>query len=172
MMMKNVTERVGDMPKQQKKYWLMKSEPSCFSIDDLKKKKKGMWDGVRNYQARNMLRDAMKVGDGVLFYHSSEQPIGVAGLAEVCKAGYPDPTQFDPKADHFDPKANTENPRWFVVDVSFKEKFKNLLTLAEIKNDPILKDMVVAQQGSRLSIQPVSEKHFKHILKIQSVIFD
>lgn len=146
--------------------WLMKSEPSCFSIDDLKRKKVAMWDGVRNYQARNMLRDEIAVGDVILFYHSNEAPIGIVGVGEVVKAGYPDPTQFDPKADHFDPTAQKENPRWYVVDVGFIEKFETVLTLAEIKNDPLLQDMVVAQRGSRLSVQPVTKKHYKHIVSL------
>ena len=154
------------MKKHPKQYWLMKSEPSCFSIDDLEKQDIGMWDGVRNYQARNMIRDAMRVGDEVLFYHSSEQPIGIAGVGTIIRAGYPDPTQFDSKADHFDPTAKESDPRWFVVDVKFQKKFKNILTLSEIKNDPVLKDMVVAQRGSRLSVQPVSEKHFLRVLSL------
>jgi predicted RNA-binding protein with PUA-like domain len=149
-----------------KRYWLMKSEPSCYSIDDLKKQKVGMWDGVRNYQARNMMRDDMHVGDRVLFYHSSEAPIGVAGVGEIVRRGYPDPTQFDPKADHFDPSAQKENPRWYVVDVGFVEKFDMILTLAEIKNDPLLQDMVVAQRGSRLSVQPVAKKHYERIISL------
>lgn len=124
-----------------------------------------MWDGVRNYQARNFMR-AMKKGDQILFYHSSDAPIGIAGLAEVSKEAYPDPTQFDPKADHYDPKATKEKPIWSVVEVAFKKKFKNLLTLAEIKNDPVLKDMTVAKQGSRLSVMPVSEEHFQRILNL------
>lgn len=156
---------MGIMKSSPRQYWLMKSEPSCYSIDDLKAAGKGTWDGVRNYQARNFMR-AMKKGDKVLFYHSSDAPIGIAGLAEVSTEAYPDPTQFDPKADHYDPKATKENPIWSVVDVTFKNKFKRLLTLAEIKNDPVLKDMVVAQRGSRLSVQPVSERHYTRIMDI------
>lgn len=143
----------------------MKSEPSCYSIDDLRQQGKGMWDGVRNYQARNFMR-AMKKGDQILFYHSSDAPIGVAGLAEVVSEAYPDPTQFDPKADHYDAKATKEKPIWSVVEVQFKKKFKHLLTLAEIKNDPVLKDMTVAKQGSRLSVMPVSEEHFQRVLEL------
>ncbi len=148
------------------KYWLMKSEPSCYSIDDMKRDKRTMWDGVRNYQARNMMRDDMKVGDEVLFYHSNTDPIGVVGVVEVASKPYPDPTQFDKKDDHFDPTAKKDDPRWFLVDVKFKSKFKNTFTLAEIKNDPTLKDMVVAQKGSRLSVQPVDKKHFERVLQL------
>ncbi len=101
------------------KYWLMKSEPSCYSIDDMKRDKRTMWDGVRNYQARNMMRDDMKVGDEVLFYHSNTDPIGVVGVVEVASKPYPDPTQFDKKDDHFDPTAKKDDPRWFLVDVKF-----------------------------------------------------
>jgi predicted RNA-binding protein with PUA-like domain len=152
--------------KKKTQYWLMKSEPSCYSIDDLRKQRVGMWDGVRNYQARNMMRDDMCVGDVVLFYHSSEAPIGIVGEAAVAKAGYPDPTQFDPKADHYDPTAQKENPRWYVVDVRFVSKYPRILTLAEIKNDPVLKDMVVAQRGSRLSVQPVTKKQYERIVSL------
>lgn len=151
--------------KKERQYWLMKSEPSCYSIDDLKKQKVGMWDGVRNYQARNFIR-SMQKGDRVLFYHSTDAPIGIAGIAEVVKEAYPDPTQFDPKQDHYDPASTKENPRWSVVDVAFKEKFLRLISLSEIKNDPVLKDMVVAQKGSRLSVQPVSKKHFERIMDL------
>lgn len=147
------------------RYWLMKSEPSCYSIDDLMDRGKGMWDGVRNYMARNYMRQ-MKVGDRVLFYHSSAAVIGVVGIAEVVGEAYPDPTQFDPKADHYDPKATKEKPRWDVVDVAFIEKFKEPVTLAAIKNDPAFADMLVVQQGMRLSVQPVTEKHYDKILKL------
>ena len=151
---------------RQKKYWLMKSEPSCYSIDDLKRDKLEPWNGVRNYQARNMMRDEMMIGDEVLFYHSNAKEIGVIGIASVASRAYPDPTQFDAKDDHYDPRSKKENPRWWLVDVKFKKKFKNILTLSEIKNDPQLKEMVVAQKGSRLSVQPVSKKHFDRILKL------
>jgi len=146
----------------------MKSEPSCYSIDDMKRDKRTMWDGVRNYQARNFMRDDMSVGDRVLFYHSNADPIGVVGVVEVCSKPYPDPTQFDKKDDHYDPKSKKEDPRWALVDVKFKKKFKNTVTLSEIKNDPQLKDMVVAQKGSRLSVQPVSKKHFERVVKLAS----
>lgn len=154
-----------DNKKFKKQYWLMKSEPSCYSIDDLRKHGRGMWDGVRNYTARNYMRQ-MHMGDVVLFYHSSADVIGVVGLAEVVREVYPDPTQFDPKADHYDPKATKEKPRWDVVDVAFIEKFKEPVTLSTIKNDPAFSDMLVVQQGMRLSVQPVSERHYRKILEL------
>lgn len=147
-------------------YWLIKSEATCYSIDDLKRDKKTAWGGVRNYQARNFMSRDMKVGDLALFYHSSAEPSGVVGVAEVVSKAYPDPTQFDKKDDHYDPKATKEKPIWYVVDFKFKSKFKNMVTLGQIKIDPKLNGIMVAQQGSRLSVMPVSEKHFKRILEI------
>ena len=144
-------------------YWLMKSEPDAFSIDNLKSKKKSGWDGVRNYQARNFMRDDMKLGDLVLFYHSSCEVPGVAGLAKVSKTSHPDPTQFDTKSDYYDPKATKEAPRWFMVEVEFVEKFDRVLTLSEIKNTKELDSMPLVQKGSRLSINPVTEQEFKII---------
>lgn len=144
----------------------MKSEPSCYSIDDLKREKVGMWDDVRNYQARNFMRE-MKRGDTVLFYHSSAEPTGIVGLATVAKEAYPDPSQFDTKSYKYDPKSTKENPRWSSVDVRFVEKFKEPLTLQELKNDPAFEGMLVVKRGMRLSVQPVSEKHFKKILKMR-----
>lgn len=145
----------------------MKSEPSCYSIDDLKREGIGMWDGVRNYQARNFIRDDMKQGDQVLFYHSNTHPIGVVGVAEVVGESYPDPTQFNSNANHFDPKASTAHPRWFVVDVRFKQKFEEPVTLGELKNDPFFSDMIVVRTGVRLSVQPVVEKHFIQIIHLR-----
>jgi len=148
-------------------FWLMKSEPNCYSIDDLKKDKKTMWDGVRNYQVRNMIRDDMRVGDNVLFYHSnSGDKTGVVGLMKIVKSAYPDPTQFDSKSEHPDPTSDKNNPRWFCVDVKYVSKFKRPISLAEIKTDPKLQDMAVAKKGSRLSITPVSKSHFDRLLKI------
>ena len=147
-------------------YWLMKSEPDVFSIDDLKNQKQTTWDGVRNYPARNFMMNDMQVGDLVLFYHSNAKPPGIAGLATVSKKAEPDPTQFDKKSEYFDPKATKEKPRWFCVKVKFKEKFKDLIPLEEIKSEKALKDMLVVQKGQRLSIQPVKEKDYKHILKM------
>lgn len=144
--------------------WLLKSEPSCYSIDDLAREKRTMWDGVRNYQARNFMRDDMAVGDQVLFYHSNAAETGVAGLAQIASAPYTDPTQFQKGDDHYDPKATEIAPRWVLVDVSFVEKFPRVVTLATIKNNPFFDDMVVTQKGSRLSVQPVAQKHFEKIV--------
>ncbi len=148
------------------RYWLMKTEPDVFSIDDLKKDKETLWSGVRNYQARNFMMNDMKLGDHVLFYHSNAEPPGVAGLAVVSKLAEPDPTSFDKKSEYYDPKTSKENPRWFCVRVKFAEKFKNLVTLESIKNDPMLKEMLVIKRGQRLSIQPVSKKDFDYITKL------
>ena len=145
-------------------HWLMKSEPDVFSIDDLKKKKKSGWDGVRNYQARNFMRDDMKLGDLVLFYHSSCEIPGVAGIAKVSKTSHPDPTQFDPKSDYYDPKATKEAPRWFMVEVEFSEKFDQVITLSTIKSTKGLENLPLVQKGSRLSINPISEKEFNIII--------
>jgi predicted RNA-binding protein with PUA-like domain len=141
----------------------MKSEPDVFSIDDLAKKKKSGWDGVRNYQARNFMRDEMKIGDIILFYHSSCEVPGISGLAKVCKESHPDPSQFDPKSDYFDPKATRDNPRWFMVEVEYVEKFNSVITLSTLKSIKELETMPVVQKGSRLSINPVTEKEFKII---------
>jgi predicted RNA-binding protein with PUA-like domain len=148
-------------------YWLMKSEPSCYGIDDLKRDRVGRWDDVRNYQARNFMRD-MKKGDRVLFYHSSTDPTGVVGLAEIAREAYSDPTQFDTTSYKCDPKSTKENPRWVSVDLKFKEKFKEPVTLSELKLDPYFEDMLVVKRGMRLSVQPVAEKHFKRILGMKS----
>ena len=149
------------------KYWLMKSEPDVFSIESLKKKKTSGWDGVRNYQARNYMRDEMKKNDLILFYHSSCEVPGVAGLAQVVKESHPDPTQFDPKSDYYDPKATKESPRWFMVEVQFVEQFDRVITLSELKAEQNLSHMPLVQKGSRLSINPVTEKEFKTILKMR-----
>ncbi len=148
------------------KYWLIKSEGSCYSIDDLKRDKKTSWTGVRNFQARNFMRDEMSIGDLVLFYHSSgdkQNLTGVYGIAKVASKPIPDMTQFDRKDDHYDSKSKKEAPMWISVDMAFVEKFTHPVTLSEIKFDPKLEGMLVRAQGSRLSIQPVSEKHFKYI---------
>jgi len=142
------------------KYWLIKSEPDCYSIADLKQDKKTSWGGVRNYQARNFIKDMSK-GDLVLFYHSSANPPAVVGVCKVASAPYGDLTALDPKNEHFDPKATKENPIWAAVDMQYLSTLKDPLTLPLIKINPKLSDMLVAQQGNRLSIMPVSEKHFK-----------
>ncbi len=146
----------------------MKSEPTCYSIDDLKRDAVGMWDDVRNYQARNFIRDDMEVGDRVLFYHSSTKDVGIVGLAEIKREAYPDPTQFDATSYKCDPKSKKENPRWFSVDVAFVEKFAEPLLLAELKNDPFFADMLVVKQGMRLSVQPVVKKHYDKVVKLRS----
>ena len=151
-----------------KNYWLFKSEPNEFSWEDLKKAKNKttFWDGVRNYQARNFLRDNIKKGDGVLFYHSNADPLAVIGYCEVVKEGYPDHTQFDPENKHFDPKADKANPTWFMVDIRLKKEFNNSVTLDQIKANPKLKDMKLIQRGNRLSVMPVTKKDWDEILKI------
>jgi len=145
--------------------WLMKSEPDCFGIGHLKKATQEPWSGVRNYQARNFMRDDMRVGDRVLFYHSNAAPSGVAGLATVASATYPDPTQFDVHSEYFDAKATTAGPRWFLVDVRFVRAFSRLLSLDELRKIPELSDMLLFQR-SRLSVQPVAAKHYDLIVKL------
>ncbi|MEM5389042.1 EVE domain-containing protein [Paraburkholderia phymatum] len=148
------------------RYWLMKSEPDEASIDDLAKAPQRTlpWTGVRNYQARNFMRDIMKIGDGVLFYHSSCPEPGIAGIAEVSSTPYPDPTQFDPKSDYYDAKSTQETPRWTLVDVVFKKKIQ-LIPLAELRAHPELADMRVLAKGNRLSITPVTEAEWAFITK-------
>ena len=153
------------MPKRAKKLWLMKSEPSTYSIEDLARDRQEPWEGVRNYQARNYMREMSK-GDLIIFYHSSTTPPGAAGVARISREAYPDPTQFDEKSPYFDPKSKKEDPRWSLVDVQFVEKFDELIPLRTLKDDPALKGMLVTQKGSRLSVQPVEKKHFQRVLKI------
>lgn len=144
----------------------MKSEPDVFSIDDLKTKKKTSWDGVRNYQARNFMRDEMQIGDEVLFYHSNCNPPGVAGIAKVVKLAYPDHTALDKNSEYFDPKATKDNLRWMMVDVGYVKKFTHFVSLEEMKGMSALKEMKVLQKGNRLSITPVSKKEFEAIQKL------
>jgi predicted RNA-binding protein with PUA-like domain len=148
-------------------YWLMKTEPDTFSIDDLKRKKREAWDGVRNYQARNFMRDDMRVGDGVFFYHSNCAEPGIAGLAEVATDAYPDPSQFDPKSKYFDPGSSRDNPRWMLVDVTFVKKLKRVITLDELKNHKALTDMRLLRKGNRLSVMPVEAADWKYILGLE-----
>jgi predicted RNA-binding protein with PUA-like domain len=148
------------------KYWLMKSEPEVFSIDDLKKKKKTFWDGIRNFQARNFMKNEMKKGDKVIFYHSNADPSGAAGVAEVVKEGYPDHTQFDPESDYYESKATPEKPYWYMVDVKFVSKFKKFVPLSEIKENRKLKNMRLVQRGNRLSVMPVEKSEFDEIVKM------
>src|SRR5690349_15588995 len=138
----------------------MKSEPESYSIDDLRRDGRTSWDGVRNFQARNFLRDSLKVGDLVLFYHSNAEPPGVVGIAKVVKAGYPDATALDPKDHHFDPRATKAEPIWTTVDLAFVEKFPGTVSLDTLKSTPGLDGMLVAKRGQRLSIQPVTPEHF------------
>ena len=149
-----------------KRYWLFKSEPDVYSIDDLKRDGSTYWEGVRNYQARNLLRDDIKKGDEVLFYHSRIQRMGVAGIAKVTRGGYADPSQFDTKHKYFDPKASEDNVRWYVVDLGFVSKFDEVVTLKDLKAEPKLADMMVTQRGARLSIQPVTAAEFKVVKKL------
>ncbi|MBL8299524.1 MAG: EVE domain-containing protein [Rhodanobacteraceae bacterium] len=149
------------------RYWLMKSEPEEFSIDALAKKKLEPWNGVRNYQARNFMRDDMKIGDGVLFYHSNCDEPGVVGLAEIRSDAYPDPTQFDPKSDYYDAASKREEPRWLLVDVGFKRKLKRTITLAELKDKPELQDLALVRKGNRLSVLPVAKNEWDYILSLE-----
>lgn len=151
---------------KEKQYWLLKTEPTSYSIDSLKRDKKTLWTGVRNYQARNFMRDGMSVGDMCFIYHSSSEPAGIVGIAKITKGAVADPTALDPKDSHFDPKSTKANLIWVAVEVSFVKKFKEVISLAELKRGKELDGMVVRQQGSRLSVQPVSEKHFHYIADI------
>lgn len=146
-------------------YWLFKSEPSAFSIDHLanRPKQTAPWDGVRNYQSRNTLRDDVQVGDRVFFYHSSEEPLGIFGTMEVVTAGYPDPTQFDPQSKYFDPKSSRDNPRWYLVDVKFLTKFPEPVLREQLAADRITAGMAVMKRGMRLSIQPVTAAEWKAV---------
>ena len=146
-------------------FWLVKTEPNVYSIDDLARDKITPWDGVRNYQARNYLND-MAIGDQVLVYHSNEEPVGVVGVAKVTKKAYPDPTQFDRSSQYFDPKASKDVPRWFSPNLKFDKKFKRVLPLSELRKESKLKDMVLLQRGSRLSVIPLKNVEFKHIINI------
>lgn len=145
-------------------YWLMKSEPTTYGIADLKKTGTTQWEGVRNYQARNFMRDDMKIGDKVLFYHSNCTPPGIVGLAEVCKESYPDFFAQDEKSKYFDPKANPEKPIWFMVDVKFITQFKETISLETLKKHIELADMKVVQKGSRLSVTPVTKDEYNFIV--------
>ena len=149
-------------------YWLMKSEPNAFSIDTLasRPKKTEPWDGVRNYQARNMMRDQMKIGDKAFFYHSNCNPPGIVGIVNIVKESYPDHTAFDPESKYYDPKSSPDAPRWFMVDVKLEKKFNEMITLDELKHIPQLSSMVLLRKGNRLSVMPVSKKEWDIINKI------
>lgn len=148
-------------------HWLMKSEPETFSIDDLKRNKQEPWDGVRNYQARNFMRDGMRPGDKVFFYHSNCAVPGIVGIAQVATDAYPDPTQFDPNSDYFDSASTRDKPRWMLVDVKFIKKLKRTISLEELKNDPVLDGMPLVRKGNRLSVMPVDAAHWKYILALE-----
>lgn len=150
-----------------KKYWLFKAEPHIYGIDHLAAapEKIGRWDGIRNYQARNFLRDQIALNDEVFIYHSSCKDVGIVGTAKVIKAAYPDPTQFNPESDYYDPKSTPENPRWFSVNIQLTHIFPRLIPLAEIKAQPVLENMVLVKQG-RLSTQPVSKNEWDFIKRL------
>lgn len=150
-------------------YWLIKSEPDVFGIDHLRKmpKQTEHWDGVRNYQARNMLRDQMQVGDRVFFYHSNCDEPGIVGIAKIVRAGYPDHTAQNPDSKYYDPKSDTDNPRWYMVDVKFERKLKRTISLNELKADAELADMALVRRGNRLSIMPVTAEQWEYILSLE-----
>ena len=148
-------------------YWLFKTEPDAFSIDDLaaRPSQTEPWDGVRNYQARNFLRDDIKSGDKVFIYHSSCKNVGIVGLAEVVKEGYVDGSQFDPEAKYYDPKAKADNPRWYRVDIKFVQKYSKILPLADIKAMPEIQELALVKKGARLSVMPVPEQEAVALLE-------
>ena len=150
-------------------YWLMKSEPHVYSFDELIKDGSTHWDGVRNYQARNFMRDKMRIGDLVLYYHSNTKPPHIAGVSRICKESYPDITQFDKKSKYYDPKATEEVPRWFLVDMEPITKFDEMVTLDQLKDNDALEGMLVIKRGQRLSVQPVEKKHFDEVCSMASV---
>ncbi len=149
-------------------HWLIKSEPSCFSIDDLYQSpnQTSPWDGIRNYQARNFIRNDMKVGDLLFFYHSNCNPPGIVGIAEVVSEAYPDYTAFDPNSEHPDPNSTPDKPRWFMVDVKFKQKFPQLISLETLKQCPELQAMALVRRGNRLSVMPVNQKEWDFINRL------
>ncbi|MEO6864007.1 MAG: EVE domain-containing protein [Gemmatimonadaceae bacterium] len=157
------------MPERKnRRYWLLKTEPDCFSYDDLlaAPRQTTHWSGVRNYQARNFMRDDMKKGDGVLFYYSSAEPAGIVGTAEIVREGYPDFSALDPSDEHFDPKSNPENPTWYMVDIRAGERFDQFLDLPGLRHVRALEQMELLRKGSRLSVQPVRSAEWDEILKM------
>ena len=151
------------------RYWLMKSEPAEFSIEDLAERpdRTEPWDGVRNYQARNMMRDDMKAGDGVFFYHSNCETPGIVGLAEIAREAYPDPTAFESGHKHYDPRSRPEQPAWLMVDVRLVRKLRRTITLAELKDRPELEGLALIRRGNRLSVMPVSPEQWDFILSLE-----
>jgi predicted RNA-binding protein with PUA-like domain len=154
-----------------RKYWLMKSEPSCFSLNDLKQMPKMTehWDGVRNYQARNLLRDEIKIGDGVLFYHSNCPEPAIVGLARVVREGYPDHTALDPREKHFDPRSSDDKPIWYMVDVQYVCHLSQPITRDDLRQHPLLSGMGVLRKGNRLSVQPVRAEEWQAILDLEEI---
>ncbi|MFO7858418.1 MAG: EVE domain-containing protein [Ectothiorhodospiraceae bacterium] len=150
-------------------YWLMKSEPDVFGIDDLAAAPDSTdhWDGVRNYQARNMMRDQMQRGDQVFFYHSNTKVPGIVGIAEIVREGYPDHTAFDPNDPHYDPKSDPDNPRWYMVDLRFVRRLQRTITLTELKQQPELADMPLVRKGNRLSVMPITPEQWQFILSLE-----
>lgn len=154
------------MPARPRRYWLVKSEPELYALGDLERDRRTAWEGVRNYQARNSMKDDMAPGDLVLFYHSNAEPTGVVGLAKVASAAHADETQFDPESDYYERGATRADPRWMCVDLAFVERFAKVVTLAELKADPELDGMLVTRRGMRLSVQPVELGHFRRVLAL------
>lgn len=150
-------------------YWLMKSEPDTYGIDDIEREKRNMWEGCRNYVVRNYIRDDMQIGDLAFFYHSNIPPVGIVGVMKIVSEAYPDPTQWDPNSDYFDPKSKKENPRWYVRDVEFVRKFKRTITLAELREIPGLEEMVVTRKGNRLSICRVTPQEWEIIMNQEGI---
>ena len=151
------------------RYWLMKSEPDCYSIDDLASKSPAMWEGCRNYTVRNFFRDSMEIGDLAFFYHSNANPSGIVGMMEIVSKPYPDPTQFDPQSDYFDPKSPLENPRWILRDVAVRQKFQRVIALSELREVPGLEGMEVNRKGQRLSVMPVTEAEWNIVLSLPNL---
>ncbi len=153
-------------------YWLMKSEPDVYGIDDLRDApaQTDHWDGVRNYQARNMMRDQMKIGDLAFFYHSNVKEPGIVGIMEIVREGYPDPTARDPASPYYDPKSTEEEPRWYMVDVRYVRHLRRPIGLAELKRHPPLRNMPLLRRGNRLSIMPLTEAEWRYILKLEETI--
>lgn len=150
-------------------YWLMKSEPDCYSIDDLEREGVNMWEGCRNYVVRNYFRDTMQIGDKAFFHHSNSKPSGIVGTMEIVSEPYPDPTQFDPSSDYYDPKSPRDNPRWILRDVKFLSKFKRIVSLAELREIPGLEEMLVNRKGQRLSVMPVTEAEWAIVNGLKGV---
>ena len=154
------------MARRARRFWLFKSEPDAYSFDDLVRDGRCFWDGVRNYQARNLLRDEIAVGDGVLYYHSNAKPMAVVGVASVVRSGYPDHTAFEAGHKYFDPKSDPDDPTWYMVDVEPVVKFDEPLTRDELKEVDALAEMMLLRRGARLSVQPVTAAEWKTILKL------